>query len=61
MGLYATYSYSEDLCFKAGWAHLFVGDGLADGNYNSANGLGFNGGVDDDDADYLFVETQISF
>ena len=61
VGLYATYQYSEDLAFDAGWAHLFVGDGLAQGNFNSANGLGFNGGTDDEDADYFFVETRIAF
>jgi len=61
VGLYGTYNYSEDLVFKAGWAHLFVGDGLEDGQYSTLNGLGFNGGSDDDDADYLFFETCLSF
>ncbi|HIJ65197.1 MAG TPA: alginate export family protein [Candidatus Hydrogenedentes bacterium] len=61
VGLYATYNYSEDLTFKAGWAHLFVDDGLEEGNFVPGNGLLFNGGTDDDDADYLFVETKICF
>ena len=61
VGLYATYHYTEDLTFKAGWAHLFVGDGLAEGNFVTNNGLGFTGGSADDDADYLFVETTLSF
>lgn len=61
LGLYLTYNYTEDLVFRAGWAHLFVGKGLADGNFSGNNGLGFLGGVDKKDADYVFVETEISF
>ncbi len=61
VGLYATYHYTEDLTFEAGWAHLFVGDGLDDGNFSAFNGLGFNGGTNDDDSDYLYVETRIAF
>jgi len=59
--LVATYNYSEDLSFQAGWSHLFTGDGLADGNFNRLNGLLFNGGSDSDDADYLWVETKLAF
>ncbi|MBX7257881.1 MAG: alginate export family protein [Candidatus Hydrogenedentes bacterium] len=61
VGLYVTYDYSEDLQFKAGWAHLFTGDGLSDGNFSSGNGLLFNGGTDDKDSDYVFVETKLCF
>ncbi|MBI5091595.1 MAG: alginate export family protein [Candidatus Hydrogenedentes bacterium] len=59
--LIGTYHYSEDLSFQAGWAHLFVGDGLSDGNYNVFNGTSFNGGSGNDDADYLFFETSVTF
>jgi len=59
--LYVTYHYSEDLSFQVGWAHLFVGDGLQDGQFSALNGLGFNGGTGDDDADYVFVETKLCF
>jgi hypothetical protein len=63
LGLYATYNYSEDLAINAGWAHLFADDGLTDGQYVVLNGLGFTGSDtnDDDDADYLFIETEIRF
>jgi len=63
VGLYATYEYSEDLTFSAGYAHFFTGDGLDTGNgsFSSLNGLGFNGGTDDEDADYLFFETSLYF
>jgi len=61
LGLYVTYDYSEDLTFELGWAHLFVGDGLEDGNFNSWNGLAFNGGIDNDDADYVYLETKLCF
>jgi hypothetical protein len=59
--LSAKYNYSEDLVFEAGWAHLFVDDGLKEGNFNSSNGLAFNGGTSDDDADYVYLETRLSF
>jgi len=60
-GLYVTYHYSEDLSFQVGWAHLFVGDGASDGQFSAGNGLLFNGGVGDDDSDYVFVETKLCF
>ena len=59
--LIVTYHYSEDLSFQAGWAHLFVGGGLEDGQFSAGNGLAFNGGTGDDDSDYLFVETKLCF
>lgn len=55
------YNYSEDLVFRAGWAHFFVDDGLEDGNFVDLNGLQFNGGTDDDDADYFYLESAIKF
>lgn len=57
----ATYYYSEDVYFCVGWSHLFVGEGLRRGHFAQANGLDFNGGSDDDDADYFFFETGITF
>lgn len=59
--LIVTYDYTEDLSFEVGWAHLFVGDGLEDGSFSSLNGLGFNGGMGDDDADYVYFETKLCF
>jgi hypothetical protein len=59
--LSATYYWSEDLYFSAGWAHLFVGDGLSDGNFVTSNGSEFIGGSDGDDADYFWFETGVSF
>lgn len=63
VGLYAEYRYSEDLTFRAGWSHFFTGSGLErdQGNFVSFNGLGFEGGTDDDDLDYVFIETELSF
>lgn len=59
--LTATYHYSEDLTFEAGWSHLFTADGLTDGNYVDLNGLSFSGGTSDEDADYLYWEGRLSF
>ena len=61
LNLSAVYHYSEDLDFKAGWSHLFTGEGLAEGNYTDFNGLLFSGGTDDSDADYFYAETSIRF
>ena len=59
-GLYASYQYSEDLVFRAGYIHFFGDDGLEDA-YIVANGLRQWGGDGDDQYDYLYLETEISF
>lgn len=61
VSLSSIYRYSQDLEFEAGWSHLFTGEGLAEGNYTDYNGLLFSGGTDDDDADYLYLETRVKF
>jgi hypothetical protein len=61
LGAYVSYAYSEDLTFELGWMHLFVGDGLKHGNFGDSHGLGFLGGTSGDDADYIYLETRISF
>ena len=60
-GVYVTYHYSESLTFEAGWAHLFVKNGLSDGQFVALNGLGFTGGTRDHDADYLYLEARVKF
>ena len=60
VGLYASYDYSEDLSFNTGYAHLFSSEDLSDGAAIAANGFSVVGGGDDD-ADYFFLETSISF
>ncbi len=57
----AKYDYSKDLAFEAGWGHFFTGGGAARGNFSVANGLGFTGGRDGKDADYLYAETKLTF
>lgn len=59
--LRATYRYSGDLVFEAGWSHLFTGAGLEDGVFTDMNGLLYNGGTDGSGADYLYFETQLRF
>ncbi len=59
--LYATYHYTEDLVFEAGWAHFFTGKGMEEGNFVDRNGLGFVGGSNNKDADYVYIETRLSF
>jgi hypothetical protein len=61
LGLYATYDYSEDLYFEFGYAHFFTDDGLEDGALIAGSGMFSVGGMGDDDADYFYVETGISF
>jgi len=62
VALYADYHYSEDLVFRAGYAHFFGDDGLQDGNLVVGNGLLPVVDSDEDaDFDYVFTETEISF
>lgn len=61
VGLYGTYNYSEDLAFNAGFAHFFTDDGASDGQFVALNGTGFTGGSEDDDLNYLFLETVLKF
>jgi len=60
LGLYLTYDYSEDVSFSVGWAHFFADNDTTDGFMVAGSGTAAAGG-DDDDADYLFIETGISF
>ena len=73
IGLYLDYAYSEDLTFSFGYAHFFADDGVGandnlfllpdvvGGNFFATGGLTNPVGINDDDADYLFFETSISF
>jgi hypothetical protein len=61
LGLYADYQYSDDLVFRAGYAHFFAKEGLEDGDRIVGNGLFPWAGDDDDNYHYLFLETEISF
>lgn len=60
VGLYGNYQYSEDLEIRAGYAHFF-GQGGLEQNYFIFNGLAPWGGDENDDYDYLFLETELSF
>jgi hypothetical protein len=62
LAIYATYNYSEDLYFSAGYAHLFAGDALdptTGGIFVTA--LSSTGFIGDEDVDYVFLETGIKF
>jgi hypothetical protein len=63
IGLYGDYQYSEDLVFRAGYAHFFGDDGLNDGNFVIGNGLALFGDTNRSGGDYnyLFWEAEISF
>jgi len=59
--LWAKYRWTDDLVISAGWARLFTGDALEDGAFVDLNGLMYNGGTDDCDADYVYVQSTIRF
>lgn len=59
--LMAKYQYNADLSLTVVWEHLFVGDGLEEGQFFARNGLEFVAGTDDDDADYLHLDLQLKF
>ncbi len=60
VGLYADYQYSEDLVVRAGYAHFFGQKGLEQ-NFFILNGLDAWGGDEEDDYDYVFLETEVAF
>ncbi len=67
------YDLTEDLKFRAGYAHFFAADGIDNnsivlpiffkvgGNFVRGNGLIRAGGIDNEDADYWWAETSIKF
>jgi len=55
------YNYSKDLYFAVGWCHMFVGDGMTDGNFSHLMGTTNTMGSDNDGADYLYWDTAIKF
>lgn len=55
------YQYNQDLSITLVWEHLFVGDGLEEGQFFARNGLEFVGGTDDDDPDYVHFDVQLKF
>jgi hypothetical protein len=57
----AAYAYSEDLSFEIGWSHFFTGEAIDDGGFALNNGLTYIGGVDDDDADYVYFYSSLAF
>jgi len=59
--LSATYNYTEDLSFQAGYSHFFNMMDKDGGVFTQMNGFGFNGGTSDKDADYFWVETKLAF
>ncbi len=60
--LYASYQYSEELSFNAGYSHFMAGDGVEDGQFVVASGTEAIGGAGEaDDLDYAFIETRIRF
>lgn len=59
--LFFEYQYSPDLVIEFGWSHLFVGDGMTEGNFIRWNGMLYTGGTDDDGADYVYAGCRLSF
>lgn len=60
--LWASYDFSEDMNFSAGWSRFFVGDAISSGVvYVDQNGLVNIGGINRKTADYLYFQTTITF
>lgn len=60
-GLLATYAYTADLAFEAGWYHWFCGDGAEDGNYVFSNGTASTDGAFRDHVDYVYLQAKVTF
>ncbi|HOQ89431.1 MAG TPA: alginate export family protein [Candidatus Hydrogenedentes bacterium] len=61
LSLVGKYNYTEDLAFRAGYAHFFATADDNDVQVVDNNGLTNIGIADDDDYDYVFAEMMISF
>jgi hypothetical protein len=55
------YAYSKDLTLLLYYGHLFTGQGLRDGAFVSYYGTMMNGGLDKEDADYVFAWAILKF
>jgi len=55
------YAYSKELTLLLYYGHLFTGQGLRDGAFVSYYGTMMNGGIDDEDADYVFLWAILKF
>ncbi|MCK5863220.1 MAG: alginate export family protein [Candidatus Hydrogenedentes bacterium] len=60
IGLYGDYAYSEDLIFRVGYAHFFGDDGLEAAPVRWSGLIPWQSDKDDD-YDYLFIESEITF
>lgn len=60
VGLYGEYNYTDDLSVRAGYAHFF-GDDALEATPLVWNAIRVWGGDEDDDYDYIFLETEIAF
>lgn len=61
LSLVGKYNYTEDLAFRAGYAHFFSTADKKDVQVVLNNGLTDAGVRDNDDYDYVFAEMMISF
>ncbi len=61
LSLVGKYNYTEDLAFRAGYAHFFATADDDDVQFVGNNGLTNLAILDDDDYDYVFAEMMISF
>ncbi len=61
LGVHASYNYSQDLVFRAGWSHFFGDDALGSEPVALNGAAGTLIGDDDADLDYIYLETELSF
>ena len=59
--VYINYSLTEDFSIELGWAHFFVGDGLAEGSFIDSNGTDFISTKSTDDTDLVYFYSSIEF
>lgn len=59
--LWAFYEFTEDFTVEAGWTHYFVGEAISDGAFIDDNGQTFVGGRGDEDADFVYVFSRLTF
>jgi len=59
--LWVQYNYSKDVSVRVGWEHFFTEEGLTGGNFLLHYGTMFTGGMDNNDADYVYFDLLVKF
>jgi len=61
VGVYGAYHYTEDLIFRAGYAHMWADNGIFNRDRITLNGLAPFNDARNEHLNYVFLETELKF